>query len=294
MRPLLPEKFGTLCRDLVTLTKPRITLLCLLMTLGGMGLAPGQLSFAVLVWTLLGTALSVGAANALNMYLEREGDKLMRRTRARPLAVGRMAPNVALAFGVTIGVASVVVLAIGVNVLTALLGLFALLSYVLVYTPLKRKTPLALIIGAVPGAMPPLMGWTALTNQIDAPGLVLFLILLVWQIPHFIAISIYHKEDYARAGIRTVSVVRGDHIAKVQALAYSLALIPITLLLVPLQVASWLYFAVALVLGVWFVVLSLRGFRPDSGALWARKFFLFSLVYLPVLTIGLMVDRVLS
>ena len=280
--------------DFVVLTKPRITFLCLIMTLGGMGLVPGPMNLQRVFWTLLGTALSVGSANALNMVWERESDKLMKRTRARPLPSGRMNPRDALVFGITLGILSVVVLALQVNVLTAFLGLFALLGYVLVYTPLKRRSPHALIIGAIPGAMPPLMGWTAVTGSITAPGFLLFLVLLVWQIPHFIAISLYFKEDYKNAGIQTLPIVRGDKNAKLQALAYSFALIPLSLMFVSLGVAGYVYAVVALGLGIWFVALSAQGLRPESGSRWARKFFLASLVYLPALTLGLLVDLVLK
>ena len=143
---------------------------------------------------------------------------------------------------------------------------------------------------AVPGAIPPLMGWTAATGRIDAPGLVLFGILMVWQLPHFIAIALYRKPDYARAGIRTLPVVRGDKVAKAQAIAWSTALVPLSLMLVPLEVASWLYGGIALALGLWFLTWSLRGLKADSGTPWARKFFLASLVYLPALTLALALD----
>jgi protoheme IX farnesyltransferase len=186
-----------------------------------------------------------------------------------------------------------VVLTALVNPLTALLGGFALLSYVLVYTPLKRRTPLALIIGAVPGAMPPLMGWTAAQGALEGPGLALFLILLVWQIPHFLAISLYNKGDYARAGIKVVPVVRGDRNAKLQAVAYATALIPVSLMLVPMGVAGVLYGVVAMALGVWFLAVGVQGLRPEMGVKWARGFFRVSLVYLPGLVLGLVLDMVI-
>ncbi len=286
-------KFKNTANDLLILTKPRITFLCLFMTLGGLGLAPGKLNILLVLAVLVGTGMAVGAANTLNMYLEREGDKLMERTQTRPLAVGRMNPNTALIFGLFIGASSVGLLWFCVNPLTAILGLFAQLSYVLVYTPLKRITPLALIIGAVPGAMPPLMGWTALTNGLEKPGIVLFLILLLWQIPHFIAISLYLKSDYQRAGIKTIPVVRGDVNAKVQAFAYSLTMIPITLLFIPLHFAGWIYGTAALIVGLWYAGLSFKGFFEKSDSPWARKFFLASLIYLPVLTLALWIDRLI-
>lgn len=279
-------------RDYVQLTKPRITLFCLLMTLGGAAMAPDRLSLKQMLLTLIGTALSVGSANALNMFWERESDKLMKRTASRPLPTGRISAISAFLFALALGVASVLILGFWVNWTTSLLSLFALLSYVLVYTPMKRVTPHALLIGAVPGAIPPLLGWTAVTGEITAPGLVLFAILLVWQIPHFIAISVNHSEDYKKAGIKTWPGDRGLRPASTQALLYSLLLVPISLLLPKLGVASHLYGATALVLGIWMVVLSARGFNPEKHTRWAKQLFIASLVYLPVLTAGLAIDLI--
>jgi len=280
----------SLFADLNELTKPRITRMNVLMALGGYALAGGSFQPVVVGAAMLGTALAVMSANTLNQYLEREIDGRMARTANRPLVRDRMSPNAALAFGIVMGVLSSAILLAFVNTVTAALGLFALLSYVLIYTPLKQKTPLSLLIGAVPGAIPPLMGWTAATGLIDAPGLALFGILLVWQLPHFIAISLYRFDDYKRAGFKTVPVVRGDRIAKAQAVAWSIALVPISLSLVPLGVASWIYGGVALVLGIWFLGWSLRGLRAEAGVKWARGFFLFSIAYLPALVIALAID----
>lgn len=277
-------------QDLTTLAKPGITFMSVLMAAGGMALArPG---YSLLGWLLpLGfIALCVAAANALNMYLEREGDKLMARTRRRPLPAGRMSARGVLFGGLLAGLTSVVGLALVSNPLTALLGALSLISYVWIYTPLKRRTPWALVIGAFPGAAPPLMGWTAVTGRIDAVGIVLFLILLLWQIPHFIAIAIYRQQDYDRAGIKAWPSVRGMDDAKVQALVYSLVLVPVSLLLVPLGAAGFVYFAVAGGAGAWFFISCLRGFEPQSGARWARAFFLVTLAYLPLLTAALAVD----
>jgi protoheme IX farnesyltransferase len=276
-------------RDLLTLTKPSITAMNVLAALGGLALAPGEVPWYRAALAILGTSLAVASANALNMVWERDGDRLMARTASRPLPQGRLTPELATSFGLLLGALSFAHLLL-VNTLTAALGLFALLSYVLVYTPLKRRTPLALLVGAVPGAMPPLMGWTAATGTVDLPGLVLFGILLIWQLPHFLAIALYRKDDYARAGIRTVPVVRGDAVARAQAIAWTTALLPVSLLLVPLHVASWLYAGAALGLGLWFLVWSLRGLRPGAGIPWARRFFFASLVYLPALTLALALD----
>ena len=282
-------------RDLFALTKPTITGMNVLMALGGMGLAGVAINDALVLYTVVGTSLVVAAANVLNMWLEREGDKLMVRTAGRPLPAGRMRPWVALLFGIVLALASIAVLYFFVNLTTAVIGFIALLLYVFVYTPLKRRTPLSLLLGAVPGAAPPLMGWTAcrpeLTYPEFVPGLLLFLILLLWQLPHFLAISLFRKEDYARAGVRTVPVVRGDRVAKAQALAWTTALVPISLLMIPVGAAGWFYGAVALSLGLWFGAWALRGLREDSGPEWARGFFRVSLIYLPVLALALVLDH---
>lgn len=291
---VIAQQPTTLWRDYLQLTKPRITFFCLLMTLGGIALAPESMPWFSIAATLIGTAFSVGAANTLNMYWERETDKLMKRTALRPLATGRLKAHCALIFSVILAAASVLTLGIWVNWLTSGLSLFALLSYVFVYTPLKRVTPHALLIGAVPGAMPPLMGWTAATGEISFPGLVLFAILLIWQIPHFIAISVNHQADYQNAGIKTWPGERGLRPATIQALTYSLILLPVSLLLLRTGLASYIYGITATALGLWMIVLSSRGFNPSKYSLWARQLFFASLVYLPLLTVGLAVDVLLK
>lgn len=291
-QPAPSSKPPSLARDLVTLSKPSITAMNVLATLGGYALAPQGSGPAHALWTAFGTGLAVAAANALNMWMERDGDKLMARTASRPLPAGRMRPTVALTIGLLWSVLSLVVLAT-VNTLTATLALLAILAYVLLYTPLKRRSPLALVVGAIPGAAPPLMGWTAATGDLGTPGLVLFAILWAWQMPHFIAIALFRKEDYARAGIQTVALVRGDAVAKAQAIAWAALLLGLSLALVPLGVASVRYAVVALGLGLWFLHWSLRGLRADAGVLWARGFFFASLIYLPVLCLALAVDQVL-
>lgn len=278
-------------RDYATLTKPSITRMCLLMTAAGLGLAPGSASLTVIIGVLAGTALAVGSANALNMWWERDSDRLMVRTRARPLAAGRISPNAALVFGLAVGALGLTLLAATTNALTTLLGFIALASYVALYTPLKFHTPLALVIGAVPGAMPPLMGWTAVTNSLDPPGLVLFGIVLLWQMPHFLAISLFRKHDYARAGIRIVPVVRGDEVARRQAVAWATGLVPVSLLLTPLGITGTLYLVIALMSGLAFLGFAITGLRQTTGPSWAYRFFIASLIYLPLLTVGFALDR---
>jgi protoheme IX farnesyltransferase len=283
--------------DYLALTKPGIVRMCLLMTAGGVWLASstsetGEIGWMLWLAVLLGSSLAVASANAFNMVWEREGDRLMERTRTRPLAAGRLGAVSSSVFAGVLGLASMLVLALGTNWLTTGLAAFALLSYVLIYTPLKRVTPLALAIGAVPGAVPPLLGWTAVTNSLDLPGAVLFGILLVWQMPHFLAISLFRKQDYAAAGIRCVPVVRGETVAKIQAIAWAAVLIPISLVLTPLGVTGNLYFGVALLAGLAFLGFALVGLRREGVAdlRWARQLFALSLVYLPVVTIALVVD----
>jgi protoheme IX farnesyltransferase len=277
-------------RDLIALSKPGIVIMCLVEASGGLWLAPGTAPLAVWLWTFLGLSLVVASSNAWNMLWERESDKFMERTRNRPLPSGRMKPATAGLFALVTGVASVWLFATQVNALSAWLALASMFSYVLVYTPLKRVTSWSLPIGAIPGAMPPLIGWAAASGSIGAPGVVLFAILFLWQIPHFLAISLYRRDDYQAAGIVIVPVVMGEETTKVQALVSSLLLVPISLLLVPMQVAGFFYFVVASVAGGAFFVLSMRGFEPHPTNAWARRFFLASLIYLPALTLALILD----
>lgn len=282
--------------DFVALTKPSITRMCLLMAAGGMALAPtpaAGFSWSAALWGVLGIGLAVGGANAFNMWWERDTDRLMSRTRRRPLPTGRIRAPVAFGFAAVLSLAALVVLALGTNVLTAVLAAMAIGSYVAIYTPLKYHTPAALIIGAVPGAAPPLLGWTAVAGSIDPPAVVLFAILLVWQLPHFIAIALYRQDEYARAGIKVVPLVRGDAMAKIQAVAWALVLVPLTLLLVPIGGAGAIYFVAAALLGAAFLGWSFTGLDNGAGTKWARGYFLASLVYLPALTLALVADVVL-
>ena len=276
--------------DLLALTKPAITRMCLVTTAGGLLLAPGNPSTMTILAALLGTTLAVAGANAANMWWERDIDGLMARTRRRPLPAGRMAPPTALRAALILSALSVPVLAFGTNVLTAVLAALAIAAYVFVYTPLKTRTPLALVIGAVPGAVPPLLGWTAVTGSVDAGGIFLFLILLMWQVPHFIAISLFRKQEYARAGIKVVPVARGDAIAKIHATLWALMLVPTSLMLTLVGVAGFFYLASALVLGMVFAGWAFTGLDDRAGARWARGYFFASLVYLPALTAALVID----
>jgi len=283
-----------LVRELWALTKPRVTVLVLLTAAGALYFAPGELPWATAVAAMLGTTLVVGAANALNCWLERDSDRHMTRTRTRPLPAGRLAPRIALGFGLLLGAISVPLLALLVNPLTGLLGAFALVSYVWIYTPLKRHSWLALLVGAVPGAMPPLMGWTARTGSLDAPGLVLFAVLFVWQLPHFLAIATFRKDEYTRAGIQVLPAVRGIFVTRLHAITWAAALVPVSLLLVPLGEAGLPYLLVMGVAGLGFLGLTARGLFAEPSAegdvRWARTVFFASLAYLPLIYGALFVD----
>jgi protoheme IX farnesyltransferase len=270
-------------RDLVALAKPRITLLVIVTTAGGLWLAPIRADLALVVWTLLGTVIVVAGANALNMYLEREIDGRMERTRDRPLPAGRLPPRAALWFGATLSAVSIPILALGVNPTTALLALLANLIYVLAYTPLKQRTHWALLVGAVPGAMPPLMGFTAATGTVTWGGVVLFGILFLWQIPHFLAISIFRKDDYARAGLKVMPNTLGMRPTKHSIVRYLLALVAVSLLLVPLGVETHGYLWCAGLLGAVFFGWGFYGMRESAGATWARSLFAVSILYLVLL-----------
>ncbi len=275
-------------RDVVQLAKPRLSGLVVFTTTGGLLLAPGTISTARAVLAVLSTAAVVGSANALNCYFERETDALMRRTRDRPLPAGRLDPIVALALGITVPAFALPLLALTAGKLTALLAMVALVSYVAIYTPMKRRSSLALFVGAVPGAIPPLMGWTTVTGRLDAGGLALFALLFAWQLPHFLAISLYLKEDYARGGMKVFSVVHGDLMTRRWIAGSSLLLIPAALLPVALDLADWLYGGVALAASVGFLGYAVAGLgRRGETTRWSRSIFLATLLYLVVLMVAL-------
>jgi protoheme IX farnesyltransferase len=285
---------ASLVRDLVALTKPRITFFVILTTAGGLWLARGRagtLDPVVALIAVIGTALVVSSANALNCWMERDLDAHMARTKNRPLPAGRLSASTALTFGLTLGAISVPLLAVFVNALTGLLAAIALVSYVWIYTPMKQRSPKALLVGSIPGAMPPLMGWTAATGHLEAPGLVLFGILFLWQLPHFLAISVFRQSEYAKAGIKVLPSVRGNAVTKLHAIAYAGALVPMSLLLVPLGIAGNIYLWVIGLGGVLFAALCVSGLRAEVvDNRWARAVFIASIVYLPLLFGALAVD----
>lgn len=276
-------------RDLVALTKPRITLMVILTAAAGMWLAPSIAPGAALL-ALFALSLVVAAANALNCYLERDIDKLMVRTARRPLPAQRLDPKVALAFSMALAVISVPLLVFAVNPATGVLGALSLALYVGVYTPLKQKAPVALLVGAIPGAMPPLMGWTSATGTIDAPGLVLFGILFLWQLPHFIAISTFREKEYSNAGHKVLPAVRGRRMGYLHAVFWATLLVPVAVALEPLGVAPRSYTVIAAVSSVAFLVITVAELRPSRGDRGALRVFIASLLYLPVVFAALLLS----
>jgi protoheme IX farnesyltransferase len=274
--------------DLVALVKPRIMVMALLTAAGAMSLAPGAVPPARALWLIVGTALIVGSANTLNMWLERDIDCLMARTRNRPLPQHRLAARTALVFGAVQGALSLPALAM-VNLVTAALGLVALFMYVGVYTPMKQRSHWATWIGAIPGALPALMGWTAATGRINLPGLAVFGVLFFWQIPHFHAIAMYRQRDYDAAGLKTLPGTHGVVAARNQIVFYLVVQVAVSLLLVPLGIAGLPYLVTAVVLGAGVLVQGAGGLRGAS-ARWARSVFLASIVYLPVLFAVMVLD----
>ena len=271
------------------LVKARLTLLVLLTTLVGFYMGyPGPLDLLLLLHTMLGTALVAAGASALNQLLEREHDAKMERTEDRPLPSGRLQPATVLLFGGISAGLGLLYLSLAVNPLTSLLGAATLGSYLFIYTPLKRVTTLNTVVGAIPGALPPLMGWAAARGEISSGGWALFAILFFWQLPHFLAIAWIYREQYERAGFVMLPVVdpSGERTGR-QAVSHTLGLLPFSLCPFVFHLAGPTYLAGALVLGaayLWFAI----QFSRQLSLTAARRLFFMSITYLPLL-LGLMV-----
>lgn len=279
--------------DFLALTRPRVVVMVLVTTLVGFYLASvGAPDYVRLVHTLIGIALSAGGTLALNQYLERDVDARMERTRLRPLPDGRLQPIEALGFGVAITGVGLLYLALSVNVLSAFVTAFSVGSYLFLYTPLKRKTSLCSVVGAVPGALPPVIGWGAARGELGLEAWILFGILFLWQIPHSLAIARLYRDDYARAGIRVLPVVEPDgRSTGRQIVTNCLALLAVGLLPTLIGLAGWVYFVGAIVLGLMFLGcgIALAISRSEASA---RLLLFASLVYLPA-QLGLMaLDKV--
>jgi protoheme IX farnesyltransferase len=279
-------------RDFLELTKPRITVLILICTAVGYFFGSrNSFHLSIFAHVLLGTALMASGTSALNQWYEADSDAKMRRTRERPLAAGRMKRGHGFVFGALLSAAGFVELWFETNALAAALGLFTLLSYMFVYTPLKQRSPACTTVGALPGAMPPLIGYAAAKGGLDAGALALFLILFVWQFPHFYAIAWMYREDYARGGIRMLPVIEPDgESTATRVVACSVMLIPISLVPALLGMTGSIYAAAAVAAGLGLLYFGVRLGRQRTFTS-ARHVLLASVVYLPMLLVVMVLDR---
>jgi protoheme IX farnesyltransferase len=279
--------------------RPQVIPLLLIPTVASMLIAavqhpPQEALLALIGWTMLGGTLATGGAHALNQYLERDIDARMRRTRQRAIVSGRIKPNSALAFGVSLTVVAIGQLWLTVNALAALLALAGNLFYVFVYTLwLKRITPQNIVIGGASGAVPPLVGWAAVTGRLDLPAILFFAIIFFWTPAHFWALALVRQNDYKEAGVPMLPVVRGEAFTRLNILGYTVLMVGATLLPVMLHALSWLYLVTATGLGLWFIVKAVRLMRYGSTAR-AWKLFKFSNNYLAVLYAVMVLDRLLA
>jgi len=281
-------------RDYVDLLKPRVMSLVVFTGLVGVLIAPGHIHPFTAALAVLAIALGSGAAGAINMWYERDLDALMARTRNRPLPAGRVAPDDALGLGVLLSIFSVLLMAVATNFVAAGLLAAAILFYVFVYTIwLKRRTPQNIVIGGAAGAFPPMIGWAAVTGDVSAVGIALFLLIFLWTPPHFWALALYRSDDYRRAGVPMLPVVAGPRETKRQMLIYTLVLTPVALAPTLLGAVGWVYGSVALALSLVFIGHAVAVWRTaddETGHGPARRMFRFSLLYLAVLFAALPLD----
>jgi heme o synthase len=290
---VVESRTRSFARDLIALTKPRIISLLLVTTIAPMFVA-GRPAWTLVLAVFVGGYLMAGGANAVNMYIDRDIDDRMARTRLRPIPSGRMQPREVLAFGVLLSTAATWLLAAAANVLTAALALAGFYFYVFVYTRwLKRSTPQNIVIGGAAGAFPPLVGWAAVTGHVDLLAVFLFLIVFYWTPPHFWALALLKQKDYDRAGVPMAPLVWGERETKRQMLWYTLILIPLTVLPVAFGALGGVYLACALVLGALFVRDVVRVMRAEVWTKPAWRLYKFSLLYLALLFAAMVVDRVI-
>lgn len=279
-------------RAYVELTKPGIVLWLLITAFCAMIVARrGFPGVGVMVFTLVGLGLSAGGAHAVNMWYDRDIDKIMQRTRNRPVVTGRLSPQEALIFGITCGVVSFVGMGLAVNWLAAASSLAGYLFYIFVYTIwLKRRSVQNIVIGGAAGAFPPIVGWAAATGHLSlAPGL-MFLLIFMWTPPHFWALALYKQDDYREAGIPMMPVVRGARVTKVQSLIYAVLSMAVSISLYLTHTVGRVYLVVALVLGLAFILYHVRLLRePATEHVWAKKTFRFSLIYIAALFVAMVI-----
>jgi heme o synthase len=286
------RRLGEMAREYFELTKPRVVALIVFTAVVGMFLAtPHMLPLDILVLGTLGIALAASSAAVFNQVLDRQADAVMARTRTRPLPTGQLTAPQAMIFGLILGVLSMIVLVLWVNTLTAVLTFMSLIGYSVVYTLyLKYATPQNIVIGGAVGAAPAILGWAAVTGGVSADALLLFLIIFVWTPPHFWALALYRREEYAKVRIPMLPVTHGLHYTQKQILFYTVLLAAVTVMPFATQMSGWLYFSGAMALNVVFLRYSWRLYRHYSDAL-ARKTFLYSIQYLALLFALLLVDH---
>jgi protoheme IX farnesyltransferase len=277
-------------RDYLSLTKPRINALVLVTTFIGAWLASnGSVSYGFLLKLLAGTGLTVAGASAFNCSMEADVDARMERTADRPLPAGRISRTSAIFFASSCSIGGLILLLATVNATSAFLALAALVTYTPLYTWMKGFTSLSTLIGAIPGALPPVIGWASVTGDIELPAVLLFLIMFVWQPPHFLALALYRKREYDAAGLVMLPIESGDAAAVRQIVLYALVLLPLSLLPVHFGMAGSTYLPTATGLGVGFLLLSILGLRSSvrERTGWARSLFVFSILHLTGLFVGL-------
>ncbi len=296
-RPITPKEPGVIRQTItnyIDLMKPHVTVLLLGVTVAAMAIArQGLPPLLLVVATLLGGAMAAGSANCINCYIDRDIDQLMGRTRRRSLPAGRVEPRHALIFGIALGVASFLLLALFVNLLSALLAVSAILFYVFIYTLwLKRSTVQNIVIGGAAGSVPVLVGWAAITNSLSLTAVGLFAIIFFWTPPHFWALSLLIQKDYEKAGVPMLPVVKGEAETRWQILLYSVVLLTITVVLFVMGSMGYLYLAGSLLLGGGLVYLAIRLWHEQSKK-WARTLFWYSNIYLAAIFAVMVLDRVI-
>jgi len=279
-------------KEYLTLTKPGIVTLVLITTLGGAYIGSGgNLDPFLVFWTLAGTGLAAAGSAVLNMVLDRDIDSLMERTSARPLPRGVVNPFSAIVFGVFLLAVSFLLLSLFVNLISAVLAMGAAFSYVVLYTfLLKRKTPVATEVGGISGALPPVIGYAAVTGTVDLKALTLFLIMFMWQPPHFWVLALKYRDDYAKAGVPALPVARGVEITKIKTLLYTVSLLPLSLIPYMIGMAGRLYLGVAVASSILYAGLTLKFLFSRKEE--SMRLFFFSIVYIAVLFTVLIVDLV--
>lgn len=291
----IPDKKISMIFDLFSLTKPRLSSLVIFTSALGMFLAPGAVSFWKGLITIVATSGLVGGACVINCWMEKDIDGLMERTKNRPLPSGRIEPKIALIMGILLISVCLSTIYFICNPLTAVLGFIATVTYVFLYTPMKKKTSWALFAGAIPGAIPPLMGWTSVTDSFGTLGMVLFAILFVWQLPHFLSISLYHSRDYNKADFKIFPTQIGFRNTIHKIAIYTFILFLTSLVPYYMGAANSDYRNLIIILGGGFFIFSLLGYQKEEKSqeslIWARRYFYASLIYLPCVFVGLIVFK---